>query len=66
MSFGNKIKQLRENSGYSQGELAKLLDIPQSLLWKYEHNLAVPSVLNAAKLAKIFNVTVEQLIKKEN
>ena len=66
MSFGETIRQLRENDGYSQAELAKLLDIPQSLLWKYEHNVAVPSVLNAAKLAKIFNVTVEQLIKKEN
>lgn len=64
--IGENIKQLREKDGYSQGELAKLVDIPQSLLWKYEHNVAVPSVLNATKLAKFFHITVEQLIKKED
>ena len=66
LTFGENIKQLREQDGYSQGELAKLVDIPQSLLWKYEHNIAVPSVLNATKLAKFFHITVEQLIKKED
>lgn len=66
LTFGENIKQLREKDGYSQGELAKLVDIPQSLLWKYEHNVAVPSVLNATKLAKFFHITVEQLIKKED
>ena len=62
-TIGTNIKRLREKSGYSQNELAKLLKIPQSLLWRYESGGSVPNVINAAKLAGFFGITVEELIK---
>lgn len=63
--IGNKLIELRAQHSYTQKELADMAQIPQSLLWKYEHDEAIPSVINAAKLARILGVTIEELIEKE-
>lgn len=63
MAIGANIKRLREEREYSQNELSKLLGIPQSLLWKYERGETLPNVVNAAKIAGFFGLTVEELMK---
>lgn len=63
MAIGANIKRLREEREYSQNELSKLLGISQSLLWKYERGETLPNVVNAAKIAGFFGLTVEELMK---
>lgn len=38
MTIGNKIKQLRKSKGYSQVDLAKLLNISSQAISKWESN----------------------------
>ena len=46
MAVGERIKGLREMSGYSQTDFAKKLGISKQLLYKYENNIItnIPSV----------------------
>lgn len=39
MNKGERIKALRESAGYSQVELAELLDVSKQTLYKYENNI---------------------------
>ena len=49
----------------SQTELAHLLDIPsQSKISSWENNTCVPDVFEAQKLAQIFGVSLEELLKE--
>jgi len=65
MAIGKNIKLLRERFGYSQHELAKLTGICQALIWYYENEDKMPSVKNADKLAKVFNITIDELLHGE-
>ena len=65
MAIGENIKLLRERFGYSQNELAKLTGISQALIWYYENEDKMPSVKNADKLAKVFNITIDELLYGE-
>lgn len=62
MSIGVNIKALRERFGYTQSDLAELTGISQPLIWYYESAKKIPSVVNAEKIAKVFNVTIEELM----
>ena len=57
----NIIKQLREESGYSQQELADLIKVSRQTIISYE-NGQTPSVQNVQKLAKVFNVSESDIL----
>jgi len=61
-SLGKRIKQLREEKGLSQIELAKLLNISNTTLSQYETNQRVPSDEIKIKLAEFFNCSVDYLL----
>ena len=65
MALGVNIKRYRKRFGYSQQHLAHLTGIPQSLLWYYENDKKIPSAVNAYALAKVFGITVEELLLSE-
>ncbi len=62
------LKKFREQNGLSQSQLAKKADIPVRLIQAYEQgetDIKKASVINALKLAKALEVTVEELILKD-
>ncbi len=61
MSFAKIIKELREQKGYSQEELAKLLDTKRSNIANWETR-GEPDYATLIKLASFFNVTVDYLL----
>lgn len=61
MTFGDNLRTLREQHGYSQMELSKMVGISQTVLAYYELGSRVPTVYVALKLAKILGTTVEDL-----
>lgn len=61
-SLGKRIKELREEKGLSQIELAKLLNISNTTLSQYETNQRVPSDEIKIKLAEFFNCSVDYLL----
>ena len=65
--LGNKIKSYRENKKMTQNEVASILNVSPATMSKYESNALEPSIESLKKLAEIFEISVDELIKtKEN
>lgn len=62
MSFGKRVKQLREERGLSRNELAKSLNITYAALSKYETDDRFPSEDILSRIADYFEVSVDNLI----
>lgn len=56
------VRSLREGHGWSQAELAKKADLPQSSICQYETALAMPSRRSRRALAKALEVDELQLV----
>jgi len=64
--LGNTIKRLRENSGFTQQQIADALAIDRSTYAYYELNKTSPSITTLRKLVKLFNVNYDILLDGED
>ena len=60
------LKYVRKQKGYSQGQIAEILNTTQQQIWKYEHenpkyNQEIP-VRHIVTLAKFYNVSADYLL----
>lgn len=62
MSLGDNIKKIREQKGLLQKQVANELGIGYTNYNKMENSNREPSVAELQKLAKLFNMTVDQII----
>ena len=62
MPIGEKIVKLRKEKSLSQERLASNLGITRQTLSNWESNITVPDLNQISKLAKIFNIKVDELI----
>jgi Response regulators consisting of a CheY-like receiver domain and a winged-helix DNA-binding domain len=62
MDFGNSIKKIREEKGFSQEELAKKLNLAQSTIGMWESGKRTPKLDELNRLARVLNITVNRLI----
>lgn len=62
MAFGNRLKNLREERGLSQVELAKILNIANSTLSLYESGSREPNFEILKKIANYFNVSTDYIL----
>lgn len=62
MTIGEKIKELRTVNRISQEKIAEMLDVSRQAVSKWETGQTLPTTDNLISLAKIFNVSVEQLV----
>jgi len=60
--LGNILKKLRKNAKLSQQQLADILGIDRSTYSYYELNKSNPPIAMLIKIAKIFGITVDELI----
>ena len=58
----DRIKQLREEKGYTQAELAKQLGITRSSVNAWEMGISVPSTQYVVEFASIFKVSTDYLL----
>lgn len=61
MTLGEKIKELRTLNKISQEYIAEQLGVSRQSVSKWETGLSLPSTENLIALAKIFQVSVEEL-----
>jgi len=62
--IGDNVKKFRKKKGLTQDGLARKADIPYTTLIKLESNVVKkPSVQTIAKIAKVFNISIEELIR---
>ena len=60
--LGCRIRSLREDNGFTQKELSLMIGLTPKMISFYENNQRTPPIDVLAKIAKIFNVTVDYLI----
>ncbi len=61
-----RIKELRENAGFSQSQLAKKLDISRSAVNAWEMGLSTPTTQYIVAMAKLFHVSSDYLLGLES
>ena len=66
MSFGTKLKELREKKGLSQIEFAKLTNLTRSAISMYELEKREPNLNTLITFAKFFNVDINTLLEFNN
>lgn len=66
MTFGEKLKVLRKEKGYSQEEFAELLDVSRQAVSKWESDRGMPEVNTLIQISNMFSVTLDDLLKGEN
>lgn len=65
MIFADKVIRLRKRNGWSQEELANKMDVSRQAVSKWEAAQTVPDIEKILKLASIFSVTTDYLLKDE-
>lgn len=63
---GQRLKELREEKGLKQSELAKILNISSSSVGMYETDRREPDDDLKLEIANYFNVSVDYLMGKTN
>ncbi len=62
MSFGARLLETRKERGFSQAELADLLNTKPPVIGRYERSETTPSIDVALRLAKILGVSLDYLV----
>ncbi len=65
MIFADKLMNLRKKNGWSQEELAEKLNVSRQTISKWEGALSMPDLERMLKIARLFGVTTDYLIKDE-
>ena len=63
--LGEKLKLYREKYNMTQKEIAGFLGVEPGTISKYELGMIEPNIESIKKLAEIFNVTIDELLKDE-
>ena len=63
MSFSENLKQVRKEHHLSQEELAELLDVSRQAVSKWENGTSEPSTSNLFALAKLYGISVTELLQ---
>ena len=64
MTFGKKVYLLRKKKGYSQDKFAEKLGVSRQAVSKWELDEMLPDGENIVKIAKLFSVTTDYLLKE--
>lgn len=64
--LGEKIKLYRENKNMTQFEIAELLGVKPATISKYESGTLEPNIESLKKLAKLFDVSIDELLKEDD
>ena len=62
LTFGEKIKLLRENAGLTQRTLGNAINMTQRKVSYLEHDMYEPSIDDLRALCQFFNVSADYLL----
>ena len=60
-----EIKKYRELAGISKAELARIMEVDQAAVAKWDKGEALPRAAKIPKLADLFGCTIDQLYGRE-
>ena len=62
--FAQNLKILRKEKGISQTTLATELKVSKGVISFWENNIYEPTATNIIKVAKFFNISIDDLLTK--
>ena len=65
MAFGDNIRKLREEKGFTQQQLADRLYVSRQTVCRWENGSRQPDLDMAEKVAEVFQVSLDELITKK-
>lgn len=57
----NRLEEIRKEKGITQEELASILEVSRQTIGSLENGRYNPSILLAFKIARYFNLTIEDI-----
>lgn len=57
----NRLEEIRKSKGVTQEELASILEVSRQTIGSLENGRYNPSILLAFKIAKYFDLTIEEI-----
>lgn len=63
MTFAQKLESLRNEHGYTQKELATLINVSQPSYWAYEREGSMPHKNTQIQIAKVLGITLDELLR---
>lgn len=65
MTFGEKLRSLRKQTGLSQEKLAEKLSVSRQAITKWETESGIPDIENLMAISALFGVSVDELLSSE-
>lgn len=62
MNIADRLKDLRKNAGYSQEQLAEMLEISRQAVSKWESAQGYPDIENVIRLSQIYHVSTDYIL----
>lgn len=66
MTFGEKLKEIRKRFGLTQEKLSWLINVSRQAITKWENDEGLPDITNLQELSKLFGITIDYLLDKDN
>ena len=66
MTFGEKLRNARKESGLSQEQFAEKMNVSRSAVAKWETDKGMPDITNLMAMSQLLNVSVDYLISDED
>ena len=63
MNLGNNLFKARKKAGLSQETVAEKLGVSRQTISKWETDETVPDIYQSKKLAKLYNLSLDELIE---
>lgn len=63
--LGKNIKELRQEKGFTQAQLAEQIGVTQGAIYFWEKEINEPTAGYLIKLARIFGVSIDELLSYE-
>lgn len=63
IAFGNNLRQLRKDKGFTQADLANDINIEISQISRIERGIINTTIYNAYRIAKVLSIDPETLFK---
>ena len=65
MTFAEKLKALRKQTGMSQEKLAEKLNVSRQAVTKWETDAGIPDIENLRAISALFGISIDELLSNE-
>lgn len=65
MTFAEKLKTIRKQTGFSQEQLAEKLGVSRQAVTKWETGAGIPDIENIIAISALFGISIDELLSNE-